>query len=159
DRGNDGDNSDRQEARDEGAFQPVLHLSAVENDFKARKANRDEENADIVDFSFPARLASSTSCLNSGGSESRRLVRINEKIPMGMLIRNTHRHEKLSVIHPPSGGPTAGAVTIAMLYRAKAAGRFAAGKVSTRMACSTGASPPPPMPCNMRKKIRRPRLG
>ena len=30
-------------------------------------------------------------------------------------MKKTQRHEKLSVIHPPSGGPIAGAVTIAML--------------------------------------------
>ncbi len=46
-----------------------------------------------------------------------------------------------------------GAVTIAMLYSANAAARFAGGNVSTRMACSTGAKPPPPMPCSTRKKI------
>ena len=39
---------------------------------------------------------------------------------------------------------------------AKAAGRFSAGNVSTKIACSTGASPPPPMPCSTRKKINRP---
>jgi hypothetical protein len=62
----------------------------------------------------------------------------------------------LSVIHPPSGCPITGAVTIAMLYKTNAAGRFLAGNVSTRTACSTGASPPPPIPCSTRKKMSRP---
>ena len=36
-------------------------------------------------------------------------------IPIGTLMKKTQRHEKLSVIQPPRGGPMAGAVTIAML--------------------------------------------
>ena len=39
------------------------------------------------------------------------------------------------------------------------AARLAAGKVSTRIACSTGASPPPAMPCSTRKQISQLRLG
>src|ERR1700690_4283406 len=92
-------------------------------------------------LSLPALRAISTSRLNSGGSETMRLVRMSEMMPMGILMKKTQRQEKLSVIHPPSGGPIAGAVTIAMLYSAKAAARLSAGNVSTRMACSTGANP------------------
>src|SRR3984957_13446999 len=55
-------------------------------------------------LSFPARRAASTSRLNSGGSETMRLVRISEITPMGMLMKKTQRQEKLSVIHPPGGG-------------------------------------------------------
>ena len=43
-------------------------------------------------------------------------------------MKKTQRHEKLSVIQPPSGGPIAGAVTMATLYRAKAAGPPRRGK-------------------------------
>jgi len=63
------------------------------------------------------------------------------------------------VIQPPSVGPMAGALTMAMLQTAKAEARFSAGNVSTRIACSTGASPPPPVPCSTRKKMSHPRLG
>jgi hypothetical protein len=49
------------------------------------------------------------------GSCTIRLERSSDRSPIGTLIKKTHRHEKLSVIHPPSGGPMAGAVTIAML--------------------------------------------
>src|SRR5437667_5591634 len=84
---------------------------------------------------------------------------MSDNKPIGILIKNTHRHEKLSVIQPPNGGPIAGAVTIAMLYKAKAEPSFDLGNVSTRIACSTGARPPPPTPCSTRKKINIPRLG
>ena len=57
---------------------------------------------------------------------------------------------KLSVIHPPSVGPIAGATTTAMPYSANACPRFSIGNVSARIACSLGASPPPPIPCRMR---------
>ena len=66
-------------------------------------------------FSLPPLRAASTSRLNSGGSESKRLVRISEMMPMGMLMKKTQRQLQWSVIQPPSGGPIAGAVTMAML--------------------------------------------
>ena len=53
--------------------------------------------------------------LNCGGSDTTLFVRYRETRPIGTLMKKTQRHEKLSVIQPPSGGPTAGAVTIAML--------------------------------------------
>src|ERR1700730_18327044 len=79
-------------------------------------------------FNRPSLRAASTSRVNSGGSDSTRLVRMTEIMPMGMLMKKTHRQLQLSVIQPPSGGPIAGAVTIAILYSAKAAARFAAEK-------------------------------
>jgi hypothetical protein len=36
-----------------------------------------------------------------------RLESISETKPIGRLMKKTHRQEKLWVIHPPSGGPTA----------------------------------------------------
>lgn len=78
---------------------------------------------------------------------------------MGILMKKTQRQPQWSVSHPPSGGPITGVVTMAMLYSANAAARLAAGNVSTRIACSTGASPPPPTPCITRNKISQPRLG
>ena len=79
--------------------------------------------------------------------------------PTGTLMKNTHRQEYVSVMKPPSVGPIAGASTTAIPYTAKAMPRFAGGKVSARMACSLGASPPPPSPCRTRKKISDARLG
>jgi len=46
----------------------------------------------------------------------------------------------------------AGATTTAIPYTAKAWPRLLTGKVSARMACSLGASPPPPTPCSTRKE-------
>src|ERR1700693_1958502 len=37
--------------------------------------------------------------------------------------------------------------------------RFAGGNVSARIACSLGCKPPPPVPCNTRKKMSSGRLG
>jgi hypothetical protein len=67
--------------------------------------------------------------------------------------------EKLSVIQPPSVGPTVGATITATPYSAKAWPRFSGGNVSARMACSLVGMPPPPSPCRMRKNINAPRLG
>jgi hypothetical protein len=65
--------------------------------------------------SLPLFRAASTSRVNSGGSNTSRLVKIRETIPIGMLIKKIQRQLQLSVIQPPSGGPIAGAVTMAML--------------------------------------------
>src|SRR5216684_2362495 len=44
-------------------------------------------------------------------------------------------------------------------HAVESAGRFCGGNVSTRMACSTGARPPPPTPCKTRKKMSKPSEG
>src|SRR5260370_1456184 len=56
-------------------------------------------------FNLPPLRAASTSRVNSGGSDSSRLVRISETMPIGMLMKNTHRHVQWSVIQPPKRGP------------------------------------------------------
>ena len=43
-----------------------------------------------------------------------REVSSRERMPTGMLMKKIQRQVKLSVIHPPSVGPIAGAVTTAM---------------------------------------------
>ncbi len=65
-------------------------------------------------------------------------------------MRNTQCQVRLSVIHPPSTGPIAGAETTVSPYRAKAWARWRAGKLSANIACSVGPSPPPPIPCASR---------
>ena len=65
----------------------------------------------------------------------------------------------MSVIHPPNAGPIAGATTTATPYRANAPPRLAGSKVSVRIACSLGASPPPPIPWQTRLISRTSRLG
>src|SRR5258708_1644404 len=55
--------------------------------------------------SLPSFRAASTSRVNSGGSDTSRLVRISDRMPMGILIKKIQRQLQLSVIHPPRGGP------------------------------------------------------
>jgi hypothetical protein len=86
-------------------------------------------------------------------------VRNSEMMPTGMLMKKIQRQLKLSVIHPPSVGPMAGANTTAIPYTANAMPRFLGSKVSARIACSLGCNPPPPAPCKMRKIISMVRLG
>ena len=49
-----------------------------------------------------------------GGSSSSLALSSREMMPTGMLMKKIHRQSKLSVIHPPSVGPMAGATTTAM---------------------------------------------
>ena len=62
------------------------------------------------------------------------------------------------MIQPPRLGPRVGATTTETPYRAKAPARFAGEKVSVMIDCSLAARPPPPRPCNTRKKIGAGRL-
>ena len=52
-----------------------------------------------------------------------------------------------------------GATTTPMPKIAMAMPCFSRGKLSTRMACETGCSAPPPSPCRTRKKISTPSEG
>ncbi len=52
-----------------------------------------------------------------------------------------------------------GATTTAMAYTENAWPRFSGANVSAKIACSVGASPPPPRPCRTRKKTSTGRLG
>src|SRR6267143_3046338 len=94
-----------------------------------------------------------------GGSLISTEVSSNEMIPTGTLMEKIQRHEKLSVIHPPSQGPMVGATTTAIPYTANAMPRFSSENVSFKMACSLGCKPPPPTPCKMRNSTSTPRLG
>src|ERR1700722_777595 len=98
-------------------------------------------------------------CFIYGGSVINILVSSSEMIPTGILMKKIQRQLKLSVIHPPSVGPIAGANTTAMPYTAKAMPRLLGSKVSARIACSLGCSPPPPAPCKIRQIISVVRLG
>src|ERR1700723_3117333 len=79
--------------------------------------------------------------------------------PTGTLMKKIQRHEKLSVIQPPSVGPMMGATTTPIPYTAIAMPCLLRGKLSTRMAWEIGCRPPPPAPCRTRKKMSRKRLG
>ena len=83
----------------------------------------------------------------------------SEMTPIGRLIKKIQCQLKLSVIQPPKVGPIAGAATTAMPYSANACPRCSTGKVSARIACSLGASPPPPIPCRIRARIKIGREG
>src|ERR1700722_17700708 len=74
-------------------------------------------------------------------------------------MKKIQSHEKLSVIQKPKVGAIEGAHTAVIPYNKNAKPRFSGGNVSARIACTIGCRPPPPAPCKIRKKRRRPRLG
>ena len=80
-------------------------------------------------------------------------------MPTGTLIRKIQCQLMLSVIQPPSVGPSTGPHTTTTPYAAKAWPRISGGKVSARIACSAEERPPPPSPCTIRARISKPRLG
>jgi hypothetical protein len=55
--------------------------------------------------------------------------------PTGTLMRNTQRQLKLSVIQPPSVGPSTGATTVATAVSENAVPRCAGGNVSRMIDC------------------------
>src|SRR6202011_2140896 len=79
--------------------------------------------------------------------------------PTGRLTKKIHRQIWLKVTHPPRVGPIVGAMMAVMPYSAKAKPRCCGGKVSAKIAWAIGCSPPPPAPCRIRKRRRKPRLG
>ena len=58
-------------------------------------------------------------------------------------MKNTQRHEKLSVIQPPSVGPMIGAKMTAMATTPNALPRCAGSNVSRMIDCWFGCKPPP----------------
>src|ERR1700689_3946580 len=91
--------------------------------------------------------------LTQGGSSTKLMTANAVKRPTGMLMKNTHRQLKLSVIPPPTVGPSPGATTVAMAVREKARPRCAGGNVSRMIDCWFGCRPPPKNPCSTRKMI------
>lgn len=63
------------------------------------------------------------------------------------------------MIHPASVGPIAGAKIAVAPYAEKARPRLSGGKLSARIACANGFSPPPPIPCSTRDTNKTPRSG
>jgi len=73
-------------------------------------------------------------------------------------MKKIHGQLYMSVIQPPSGGPSTGDTTTAMPQIANARPRLAGGNVSASMAWELGIIPPPPSPCSTRNAISCGRL-
>ncbi len=67
-------------------------------------------------------------------------------MPTGMLTKNTHGHENVSVSKPPRTGPTVGPMITPTEKIACAAACLSAGKLSRNIACDVEMRPPPPSP-------------
>src|SRR5919198_302942 len=72
--------------------------------------------------------------------------------PTGTLMKKIHGQEKLSVIQPPSTGPTTGATRIVSAKVASATPAFSRGYVERSSVCESGIIGPATAPCTMRKK-------
>ena len=92
---------------------PVVLLPLVEHDLECAHADHQEGEPDGVEAQplLEARLSAAT---RSGGSTITRAASSDSSAPTGTFSKNTQRHEKLSVIQPPSVGPMAGANTTEM---------------------------------------------
>ena len=104
------DNGDRSHHHDEVRTKPIIALSFVEHHLQRAKPKCKQSQPDVVNSAKPVFF----SVFMYGGSEISRFVSSSEIIPTGMLMKKIQRHEKLSVIHPPSVGPIAGASTTAI---------------------------------------------
>src|ERR1700733_5544534 len=98
---------DRKKNDNEFAFEPIQGLPAIENHFQASEGHGHRENSPSIDL----QLAIFARRLNLA-LERRR---IGDMMLMEILIKNSPRQLQWSVFQPPSGGPIAGSVTIAML--------------------------------------------
>ena len=108
---------------------------------------------------MPFRVRLARSSFITRGSQTSNWTRMNESAPIGTLIRKIQCQLMLSVITPPSVGPNTGPQTTTKAKAANAMPRCCGGKVSASIDCSTGASPPPPMPWNTRARISMVRFG
>ena len=65
----------------------------------------------------------------------------------------------MSVIHPPSTGPTTGAIRLVMVQMVSAAGALLCGKLDSSSDCDNGTIGPATAPCKMRNAMRAPMFG
>src|SRR5580658_4856658 len=65
----------------------------------------------------------------------------------------------LSVIQPPSRGPTTGATIVVMAHTDSAAPDLAFGKLAINSDCDSGIIGPATAPCSTRNAISRPMVG
>src|SRR5204863_3202751 len=72
--------------------------------------------------------------------------------PTGTLMKKIQGQEKLSVIQPPSTGPTTGATRMVSEKAASAAPAFSRGYVESSSVCESGIIGPATAPCTTRKK-------
>ena len=104
------------ERGDERAAEPIILLAFVEHHLETAKADRQQENPNVIDLAMtggfkPAPLFGKCGRIGVelAGQEER------ESKPTGILMKKIQCQEELSVIQPPRVGPSAGARTIAML--------------------------------------------
>ena len=78
------------------------------------------------------------------------------RMPKGRFIQNTQRQPKVSVMKPPTGGPTNGPISAGIVSHASASTSSALGTVRSRMMRPTGTIIAPPMPCRPRAATKPP---
>ena len=84
------------------------------------------------------------------------LASTKARMPKGRFIQNTQRQPTVSVMKPPTGGPTSGPIRAGMVSQASASTSSALGTVRRRMMRPTGTIIAPPMPCKARAATRPP---
>ena len=77
-------------------------------------------------------------------------------MPKGRFIQKIQRQPKVSVMKPPTGGPTSGPISAGMVSQASASTSSDLGTVRSRMMRPTGTIMAPPMPCRPRAATRPP---
>ena len=70
--------------------------------------------------------------------------------PKGTFIQKIQRQPKVSVMKPPTGGPSSGPISAGMVSHASASTSSDFGTERSRMMRPTGTIMAPPMPCRAR---------
>ena len=74
------------------------------------------------------------------------LARAKAAMPTGILIKNTHRQDRVSVSHPPRVGPAMGPSMMAALQMLITRGNICGGKRSSMTVWDRGMSDAPARP-------------
>ena len=77
-------------------------------------------------------------------------------MPKGTFIQKIQRQPKLSVMNPPTGGPSSGPMRAGMVSQASASTSSALGMARSRMMRPTGTIMAPPRPCRARAATSSP---